>query len=407
MFHSVFSSDNTFTTIYDVLESENFFKADAIYKSLKNSISPMERMYVEAVLDNAFNRIDRSQRIIDEIIKKDNPLPDQLMADLYRISNYNYLKSHNYLGAAKAINTLLENYKKEFSYTEILDLKNTLSFCSTLQNEANQRVIVDQTSSINITKDRVGLNTLRISFENDSVDFVMDTGASMSVVTSSVAERFKMKMLCKKILITTATRKKVKAEIALCPLFRIGDIKVENSVFLVVSDKSMSFPQADYQINGIIGLPIILDMGEIQITKSGVLIVPKEKTNFEREPNLAFSGFKLLIGIDGLHYNFDTGANETMLYNSYYDENKKEIDSLYKVKTISFAGVGGRKNRDGFRIKHNFKIYDKEVQLDNLILIKGETGINDTLYGNIGNDVFGRFDKMVLNFEKMFVSFGD
>lgn len=55
-------------------------------------------------------------------------------------------------------------------------------------------------------------------------------------------------------------------------------------------------------------------------------------------------GLTPLIFIDGKPFTFDTGAANTILYESYYKENQNEFDCMDEPTKVKFAGAGGKWN---------------------------------------------------------------
>lgn len=93
----------------------------------------------------------------------------------------------------------------------------------------------------------------------------------------------------------------------------------------MLKGKQLFIPQIDYQINGILGYPIISALREITITQDGNFTVPKDETKISSQPNMAMDEITPLIFIDGKPFTFDTGATNTILYESYYKENQKKL----------------------------------------------------------------------------------
>ena len=51
------TKNTAFIHIYDLIEQKNFFKAKEIYDLQKKDLSDSHQKFVEAFLDNAFNRL--------------------------------------------------------------------------------------------------------------------------------------------------------------------------------------------------------------------------------------------------------------------------------------------------------------------------------------------------------------
>ena len=225
----------------------------------------------------------------------------------------------------------------------------------------------------------------------------------ISTVSASVAKRLGMKMIPADIDVDAITGISVKADLAVCKKIVLGNTVIENAIFLVFADNALSFPQINYQINGILGFPVIAALKEMQLTQDDFFIVPEKETKIPALSNMAIDGLTPLIFVDGKHYKLDTGADHTILYEPFYREYKEEIDNRYKATRIAMGGAGGKIEYDGFKINHTFHILDQSISL-NISVLKNKIN-KETVYGNIGQDVIRQFHTMTLNFDQMFIKF--
>lgn len=392
-----------FATFKGLLKEKNFFLVRDIYLSGKHSLTADESGFIEAIVYNAFNQLEASNKKIEELSKK--KLSDSLMQELYKLKIDNAAKLYNYADAKAASETLVTQYADLLSEEELSDAKNSLKIWTALQHEPKQRVEKNGDTRMMMTKDKAGLNNLHLTSDTASLDFIFDTGANISTITTSAAQKFNLKIIPVDIEVGTITGTKVSAQLGVCRQMKLGNVNIHNAVFLVMDDKALAFPQIDYQIHGILGFPVIEGLGEIQITKDGVFVVPQTETTSPALSNMAMDELTPLIDADGMHFTFDTGASETILYAQYYAKHQQHIDSLYSLTSISFGGAGGATKVDGYKIDTKLRISNKEVLLKQVSLLKKNVRKNKTVYGNIGQDVIRQFDKMTINFNHMFIKF--
>jgi predicted aspartyl protease len=395
----------SFALIYDLIEQENYFKAQAVFDAEKTSISSEFQLVTEVFLDNAFNRLAESNQKISQLIETEKNLPDSLMLKIYQIKVDNSIKLFNYMEAKNSLGFILENYSGYLTESQIAEFENSLKIWSALENEPAQKVFIRETNRIKMLKDKAGLDNLEVFNENDTVNFVFDTGANLSTVPASTALNLGMKIITANLQVGTITGAKVPAKLAVCPVLKLGGIEIHNAVFLVLDDNALTFPHADYRIYGVLGFPVLEALREIQITQDGWFIVPEKETQVNDPSNLAMSGLTPLIYIDGRHYTFDTGADNTLLYYSYYTDRKNEIEKNYPPTRVKFGGADGGKEFDGFVVSETFNILGKEVTLENIQLLREKVNETETVYGNIGQDLIRQFNKMTINFSHMFIKF--
>lgn len=395
----------TFNDIYDLIEKRNFFKAKELYDLNKNHISEASQNFVEACLDNAFNRLNESQQKATSLVGDSTNIPDSLKFKAYQLIEDNAAKKYQYKKAMSAAATLLDQYLVYLSKAQLGELENNLKIWTALENVPEQTITANQHTVLKMKKDIAGLDNLSISINNDTLDFIFDTGANISTTSRSVAKRLNMKIIPVDIQVGSITGKKIPAQLALCDKMTMGSVTLQNVVFLVLDDEGLSFPQINYQIYGILGFPVIEALKEVQITRDGYFIIPKERTTFSGNPNMAMDGLTPMIYMNEKHFKFDTGADNTILYHAFYIAHKDEIDRKYTPTKVSFGGAGGEAAFNGFVITRTFEISNKKVTLKNIDLLMEKINERETVYGNIGQDLIGQFNKMTLNFSEMFIKF--
>jgi hypothetical protein len=396
--------DQYFNQIYNLIEQRNYFKASNIYDSSKLHLDPIHQKYIEACLNNAFNKIVVSNQNISNLLSQ-NDLPDSLQLRLYQIKEDNHIKKFEYKEAKATLEYILTHFKNRLTENELIDSENNLVIWSALENEPKQETIIHADVHIKMIKDVVGLKNLKVNNTLDTLDFVFDTGANLSTVSESTAKLLNMKILPSLINVGTITGQKVKANIAICPLLHLDNITIKNAVFLVLSDEDLSFPTINYKIRGIIGYPIIASLKEVSITKDNYFIVNKNSVPKSEVFNMAMHGLTPLIHIDNKHFWLDTGAEKTILFAPYYHENKTYIEQFYLLKKVSFAGAGGKKEFDGFTITTQMPVFEKNITFKDITLLKEKLEEDESVYGNFGQDLIQQFDTMTLNFDKMYIVF--
>lgn len=400
---NVFSQYNG--TIFQELKTKNFFKAQEIYEQSKNDYSIVEREFIEASLDNAFNKTKCSNEKIDKLLSQKEPIPDSVKLKLYQLKVDNFVKEFAYKNAAETIDFILKNYSKLLGENELNSLENSYKLWYALKDEPRQTIKIPSTVRQKLKIDKAGLKNLMVSTNTDSIDFIFDTGANISTTINSTAKKMNMKLIPAGIEVGTITGEKIRADLAICPILNIGEIEVLNAVFLVMDDDALFIPQIDYRIYGIIGFPIINALKEIQITKDNYFIIPEKQTRISQSSNLALDELKPMVYMNGMHFSFDSGASESMLYCSFYEKHKKEIDGVYPSVEFAFGGAAGSKKFSGFSIQYTFSIMDKIAVFDNLKVVKEKIKDEELVFGNIGQDLIVQFDRMILNFDQMFLKF--
>jgi predicted aspartyl protease len=401
------SSDQIYNRIEALFSDKDFFAARDLYLSQKDRLSEKQQWLCEAKIDNVFNRLSQSnERIASLFSRYGNELGPAARLQLLGLRQTNCGKLFAYGEAWAAINDILENYKTQLSADERDDYANTRKIWGALRGQPAQQVFIAESTTLPFSRDKVMLANLKVKSGNAEEDFIFDTGANLSTVTQSTARTFGMNIMPDtEIEVGAITGIKVNAQLAVCPSFRIGSIEVRNAVFIVFPDSALAFPQIGYQINGIIGFPVIEAFGDFQITRNDQLIVNKTFVTCN-EQNLALDFLTPVLRVDGDIYTFDSGARGTQLYEKYFRKHRQAIIKKYRLTSLSYGGAGGTTTSPGYYVTFSPKINGAVVAVDSVQLFRNQINPDrQHFYGNIGQDLIGKFDKLHFNFRDMCLRF--
>lgn len=395
-----------FHIVDSLAAGKDFFAARDYYAAQKGKMGEFHQLWAEAVIDNAFNRLAQSNQKINTLFEKyDSRLTDSVKYVLYDIKQSNHSKLYEYRDALEAQRIVLNRYSRFLKKSDREDAENSKLFWQLLANQPKQTVELSGDTRIPIVHDKLGLSNLMVGNGKDSMLFVFDTGANMSVITESKAAQYGVVCSDSVVDINSITGKKVKAKLGICPLLSFGNVKVYNSAFIVFPDSVMLIHPVEFQINGVIGFPIMSALKEIQLTQADELVVPKI-TSKSNEQNMALNDLSPLIRLNNEVYTFDTGASSTMLYEAYFNKHKKEIEGVYHQADIKFGGAGGAISKRGYQIIFIPTVNNERVRLSKVeVLTKNVMDGKEDIYGNVGQDLIKKFYKMTLNFESMFIKF--
>ena len=400
------ASDADFTLIDSLIRHKDFFAARDLFQEKQSLLSEYQTLRAGAALDNAFNRLEASNEKIDALFSNhENMLSDSAKLFLLDLHQSNSVKLFQYQAAQAAIDSILKNFGHLLAEKELKGFENTRIIWAALAGKPRQEVHVMEDTRIQMSRDIAGLTNLPVSNGKDSLGFIFDTGANLSTVTAATAQRLDMDQIDIDFEVTSITGEKVPAKLAVSKDLYIRGIHLQHVVFIVFPDEPLFIPQFPYQINGIIGFPVIAALGEVHISKSDEFFVPVEPGTSDFQ-NLALDYLTPVIELDGEPYTFDTGADETMLYAPYYRKYREQIDGKYQLADLTFGGAGGSITQKGYYVPFERQLFDTTVRLDSLMLFEENIRSSvDDYYGNIGQDLIGKFDRMILNFNKMFIHF--
>ncbi len=392
-------------TIDSLISQKNFFKGRELFNKDSTLLTEYHSLMVKAGLYNAFNKPAQSNAAINRLFEfYGSQLTDSIKLNLLRVKSSNHARLFEYDGAADALSELLHDYPLLMNANEITDYQNSLETWQALTRQPVQTISKQGTVRLKMQKDKVGLKNVEIKSDTLSIPFVLDTGANFSTVNESTATKMGLIIVDSAIDVGAITGKVVEAKLGICPEFSIGSIVVKDAVFLVFPDESLYFPQVGYQLNGIIGFPVIEALGEIQLTNDDELIVPEKPTAYESQ-NMALDFLTPMIQLGSEHYTFDTGAANTMLYSKYYKAHPEVYKGL-KLQEFNSGSVGGVVKRSGYLVTFSPVINNKKVNVDKVDLYTEDINPeSEMFYGNIGQDLIRNFKKITINFRQMFIKF--
>ena len=121
----------------------------------------------------------------------------------------------------------------------------------------------------------------------------IDTGANLSVLARSEAERLGLSIRPVGLQVGTSTGLSVEADVAVADRARLGTADYRHVVFLVFPDRLLSFPDGT-RIPGLVGFPMLEALGEVRFWADNTLEIPRRAPK-RKGFNLAFDEQEPLV----------------------------------------------------------------------------------------------------------------
>jgi len=181
-----------------------------------------------------------------------------------------------------------------------------------------------------------------------SARYLVDTGANFSMITESEARRLALKITeVRASNLGDATGKGFTlGRVAMADRLDIGNIRLKNVPFMVVSDDLAAFTELPADARGAIGIQVLAACRAIHFNRTGTIELGgrAEKADMSRA-NLCFDGLQLLVegSFRGSRLTFvlDTGDSESRLYPRF----EREFADLVKERGVpdiwTVSGAGG------------------------------------------------------------------
>jgi predicted aspartyl protease len=171
----------------------------------------------------------------------------------------------------------------------------------------------------------VGTPMIRVRLNGKAYDFWLDTGASMTVISSGVAEDARIVALSQDVLNVRTFAGSAPVKAAILQRLELGPIVLANSPAVIIDESLMylrtsaeGVPQRGIRVDGIIGWDTIrqfdltMDYLEGWITLSR----PEQRSMTAAQQNLSWLGrpfVELRSRAGNLHFTLDTGSQTTFL----------------------------------------------------------------------------------------------
>jgi predicted aspartyl protease len=408
---SIRGQTQDFTSALDVmLQQKDYIELERALVASASELPPLSRAYFRGVMANRINRVQESVRLLEPLI------PTLLVNSPVR--------------AELALCTLADDYAKRFRYKNAAKLyaqanrfaeqQGRKSRCGAgreatrwalLSDARAQTVTTGGVFAVRGKRDALGLFQVPITSGNYAGSWIVDSGANLSVVSRSVANKLGVAPSTGSETAQGIAGLSVSIRTAVIPEIRLGPALLRNIAVLVVEDSDLSFPKFDYRIEGCLGLPVLAALGRVTFYHDGrINFSPAEKVPGKGtgSHNFFLDKFTPLITVDFGHrkqlFTLDTGAMGTVLSAEFYEENRRNINFRESI-SLELSGAGGSLAFPAYRIPNlAAKFGESCARIRDLEILTGVTGRSDEFYGDIGESALSSFSSFTLDFHAMHFS---
>lgn len=365
-----------------------------------------------AFLDNAFGKLKQSDSLIYKILEECTEIPDSIRYFLHELIIDNNTKKSDYPKVLETYRLLEGVNSDQITMQKKPAYRNMITLYEPLKTKPPLEIVKGKDYHyIPLYKNGMGHYILPVSHKNITENFVFDSGANMSVITESMADSMDIDILDSGFVdVGTSIDGTVKAKVAFADELTLGDLKVRNCAFLVLPDSVLNFKEVGYKITGIIGYPVMREMGEMIISKQGVMSVPPMPL-YKRKSNLFMDGLSPILEAkyknEIIQLLFDTGSTGTQMYASFYAKYDQDTKRFGDLTTINIGGAGGSTRVTCFSWKDfPLSIADNEIKLPIVHVLISPLGLKRNVSdGVIGQNMADEYEEMIINFKDMYLTF--
>jgi Aspartyl protease len=402
-------------TVANGLDADvEYFRLEELEAALRTMPPGPERDYFEGVLANRIGHVDESIRLLDSALSSIRISYRSRAAVALETLADDYNKSFRYNDAARAYDDLLAHFADQLNSEELQGTKDDAGVAHLLRGAPAQSIVRHGPTRLKTERDAIGSLVTELTVNGIRENWLLDTGANLSVVSRSFGKRLGLQPLPGfGQTMSGLTGIENPLQVAVLPILKMGGATLRNVVVLILDDANLNIklPNESYQINGIIGYPVFRSLGSITFFQRGLFEAGSLAQHGASETRMYMRFLMPVIqcrtgGMD-LPFTFDTGASGTFLSVRYYEEFRAGI-SKWKEGENATAGGGGMVRRKIYLIPQlSLKVGTSVATIRNVPIFPTKIGSDkDELYGNLGQDFVAGFESFTLDFSKMTFSLG-
>jgi predicted aspartyl protease len=389
-----------------LLQQKQYIQLERRLSANQSVLAREELAYFSGVMANRTLQVTNSIRLLEPLLP--------------------VLRASNPVRAESVLCTLADDYAKDFRYADaamtyseaqrVAEQLGQASECDAGQ-EASRWALLSGAPAQTINdhgpftvvrkEDGLGLFQIPVTAENYSGFWVADSGANLSVISRSVANRLGVAVSSEEETAQGIGGLSVVVHAAVIPEIRVGKAVLHNVAVLVVEDSELRFPNIGYQIEGSLGMPVLRALGRITFHADGRVDFAgtSRKLNQGGPHNLFFERFTPLVVADFGHgnqlFSLDTGAVGTILSNQFLQEDEGLI-ATGDLIDLQLIGAGGDLTAPAY-VAHDLaaRFAGQCARLKNVQVLMQSTGLPDEFYGNVGQNALSQFSSFTLDFNAM------
>lgn len=392
-------------TIDKALKENDIITLQRLHPTLSDSLPATTRLRVEAELNIALNNLEGAKKSISNLLNNHSAeLGEELTSHYFSLLLDGCYNLGDYRSAAHLVSGI-EGAKAEHR------------LFSTMAKVRPMRVkLPKEGAEVPFTLRKVGNGGHHIWVDVEigegkkrtRKEFVFDSGAGLSCVSEEFARANNFRFLNDSIA-TGGVGGRLYLQLATTPRLRIGEMVVENPIFLVFRGGQAALDKASgTEFANIIGNPIMREAGCVEIEfrgnniRFGSTAESSTKSPLFRRGSLYYIGLE----VDGLAIDaeIDTGAVSTMmtpLFHAHY----KGTNPTAETRQLEGRGVGGTNRFEGVIAPSlSFRLGNRTVQLEQVKIATNNDDyqvVSPYSQGWLGMDLLAKFSRIVLDFGTM------
>ncbi|WP_165041664.1 retropepsin-like aspartic protease [Dysgonomonas sp. ZJ709] len=401
------------------LNNSDFFTLDEQYTLLKDSIqSPVLKTFSESLLNAVFNRPQKAFASIDSLIQyHQQEIGFDNVQTMLSWKNQLLSGQGEYIRADDELSNFIASIEPYIDSATLNNYRQLDRINKAMRNIPKSELIrLDSDCIIDIELEPfeyegtpMGTTLfVPVAINGENERFIFDTGCpGGAFISEDFANRHHVKIIYDSLQISgTGTRL---GKMGLIDSISIGNMTYKNLTAIIAP--AVSAVDSIYKVDAVLGLGIMTAAGEVRILpKEKKIIFPLEQTPLpESGRNILFLSNQVLLktysNTERMIMQFDTGNIESDLHYTYYQKHKDEVERTGHKESKISGGFGGVKTIDIYKLpsislhvgNKDFRLNNIRVNIDPVFIKQGKED------GSLGMSFVTLFDKVTINFDKMFV----
>lgn len=388
------------------------------YAQLEQDVDAMpqspDRDYFRGVLANRTNRLADSIELLTAVLPHlESSAPERAAVALDALAD-DYVKSFRCSDAIPMYEKLLGNYSSHLGAVEKQSTDDDYHAVLLLKGAPPQTISFDGAIDLATHRNPV-LGTIDADLTVNGIEqsWILDTGANFSTVSASFAAKLGVQLSQGAAQTEGITGAENKLQVAILPEMKLGGATIRNVVLLVLDDANLNVPtgKTHYQINAVLGYPVMQALQRITFTKDGHFLAGPDSPFGRDGARLYMDELTPLLECDvenrKLLFSFDTGADESVLSDRYRHDFHRAFKGLHK-KPYGMGGTGGVKIMRAYYLPEvQLGVGQAHPALYKVPVVPPIGSDIDRRYGNLGRDLVDPYSSFTIDFGNMRFLLGD
>lgn len=394
-----------------LINSGDWFELERAYPNIKDEVQvPILKQMAEVLLAANFNRTDELREKLPTLIAEHQAeLGFEGVCNMVIMGATIEGFNGNYAVAADMIKNIADAVKSAGGTLQGSGIEELLAYYDAMRDLPAHALYKPDTDIVIPFSDKSDtLIYIPATINGKAYDFILDTGASTSLISLDIAHEIGAKIIGDAMYVGGATGGG-NLQRAFIEEIQLGPLTYQNVVTFV--DNSPTPTEVSLTVDAILGMDFIKRLGEIQIDMvNRRLIVPAMETTLpEHGRNILLDQNILVVeGVDNLGnritFALDTGNSGADLSDLWFSKNNDTVGGLH-VETQNSWGHGGTLSREIVRVpEFTLTIGNTPITLNAIAAhVPTESIATSPRDGSLGMGLLKRCEKLIINLNEMFV----